>query len=165
MTDKQDSMDKKKTPKTQGLETVPEENLNNSAEDKKPIQSGNDLATWLQNRLCLPHDSKLRSFCPATASPPYRTSSRWQDDVVRDVCTARMEEYYIPVATARIGLRPAYLEEFVPLEKVPFIRRRNLIRLGIWRWPPSSPAVSPWLLLPLPKAGWLLPRKTWRREP
>ena len=51
MTDKQDSMDKKKTPKTQGLETVPEENLNNSAEDKKPIQSGNDLATWLQNRL------------------------------------------------------------------------------------------------------------------
>ena len=44
-------MDKKKTPKTQGLETVPEENLNNSAEDKKPIQSGNDLATWLQNRL------------------------------------------------------------------------------------------------------------------
>ena len=57
MTDTQDSMNKKKTPKTLSLESVPEENLNNSAEDKKSSPSGNELTTWLQNRLeGLPED-------------------------------------------------------------------------------------------------------------
>ena len=69
MTDKQDSMDKKKTPKAHGLETVLEENLNNSAEDKKSSPSGNDKTTWLQKSLEGPPEDKVNGSLDNGSKP------------------------------------------------------------------------------------------------